>query len=176
MLFSNLHSHHTGEGRGFYPSCYLFHACAFLFVFMWLKGSLVLVFCGFVVGRDSYCWCCLCLAYLEAVSCCFMGCVGKGHSWTSSVRVSSHGERKEKRVECMGLYLPPLACMVVKLRLKGLASLWIVASKGLIENNPERVMLRFSWWPRKGHVKQGDGFSHEKIHLSPWWILSWIYV
>ena len=53
----------------------------------------------------------------------FMGCVGKGHSWTSSVRVSSHGERKEKGVECMGLYLPPLACMVVKLRLKGLASL-----------------------------------------------------
>ena len=48
----------------------------------------------------------------------FMGCVGKGHSWTSSVRVSSHGERREKGVECMGLYLPPLACMVEKLSKK----------------------------------------------------------
>ena len=52
---------------------------------------------------------------LRLYSGCFlMGCVGKGHSWTSSMRVSSHGERKEKGVECMGLYLPPLACMVVK--------------------------------------------------------------
>ena len=53
----------------------------------------------------------------------FMGCVGKGHSWTSLVRVSSHGERREKKVECMGLYLPSLACMVEKVSLKGLASL-----------------------------------------------------
>ena len=42
----------------------------------------------------------------------FHGCVGKGHSWTSLVRVSSHGERREKRVECMGLYLPFHACIV----------------------------------------------------------------
>ena len=53
----------------------------------------------------------------------FMGCVGKGHSWTSLVRVSSHGEMREKRVECMGLYLPFLACMYEKFSLKGLASL-----------------------------------------------------
>ena len=176
MLFSNLHSHHTGEGRGFYPSCYLFHACVCLFVFMCLKVFLVTCVLWVLVGKDFLMfWCCLVFPW-GCFMLAFMGCVGKGHSWTSSVRVSSHGERKEKRVECMGLYLPPLACMVVKLRLKGLASLWIVASKGLIENNPERVMLRFSWWPRKGHVKQGDGFSHEKIHLSPWLISYLIYV
>ena len=75
-------------------------------------------------GRDSCCLDVVAYSFLKVVSCCFlMGCVGKGHSWTSSVRVSSHGERKEKGVECMGLYLPPLACMVVKLKLKGLASL-----------------------------------------------------
>ena len=42
-------------------------------------------------------------------------CVGKGTGWTSLVRVSSHGERNEKRVECMGLYLPYHACKVEKL-------------------------------------------------------------
>ena len=77
-----------------------------------------------VLGRILVVLILLCIAYLEDCFLLgFMGCVGKGHSWTSSVRVSSHGERKEKGVECMGLYLPPLACMVVKLRLKGLASL-----------------------------------------------------
>ena len=124
MLFSNLHSHHTGEGRGFLPillsvSCLCLLVCVYVF-----EGFLgFLCFVGLFLGVILIVCCCLCLAYLEVVSCCFMGCVGKGHSWTSSVRVSSHGERKEKRVECMGLYLPPLACMVVKLRLKGLASL-----------------------------------------------------
>ena len=91
---------------------------------MSLKVFLVACVLWVVMGRILVALISLCIVYLEVVSCCFfMGCVGKGHSWTSSVRVSSHGERKEKGVECMGLYLPPLACMVVKLRFKGLASL-----------------------------------------------------
>ena len=88
-------------------------------------GCLCFVSC---FGRDSCC--CdvvvmlLRIVFLEIVSCGLSWvCVGKVISWTSLVRVSSHGERKEKEVECMGLYLPPLACMVKKLRLKGLASL-----------------------------------------------------
>ena len=48
MLFSNLHSHHTCEGRGFYPSCYLFHACACLLCVYVFEGFLgYLCFVGF---------------------------------------------------------------------------------------------------------------------------------
>ena len=42
-------------------------------------------------------------------------CMGVGHSWTSLVRVSSHGETREKRVGCMGPYLSSHACNVEKL-------------------------------------------------------------
>ena len=68
------------------------------------------------------------------------------------MRVSSHGERRGKGVECMGLYLPYHACIVEKIEsLKRDGLLMIlprkgIASKGHVKNvdsydNPERVML-----------------------------------
>ena len=90
------------------------------------------VCCGFgCFGEDSCCFGAFVLAYLEGVFLRgFHGfcdgithprigkkwpCMGKGHSWTSLVRVSSHGERREKRVGCMGPYLSSHACNVEKL-------------------------------------------------------------
>ena len=49
-----------------------------------LKVSWLLVFCGFVLGGILVVLMLLCIAFFEVVSCgFFMGCVGKGHSWTS---------------------------------------------------------------------------------------------
>ena len=50
-----------------------------------LKVSWFLVFCEFVLGGILVVLMLLCIAFLEVVSCgfFFMGCVGKGHSWTS---------------------------------------------------------------------------------------------
>ena len=70
MLFSNLHSHHTCEGRGFYPSCYLFlHdlACMCLCVESFLVACVLWV----CFGKDSGCLMLLCIAFLEVVSCGF---------------------------------------------------------------------------------------------------------
>lgn len=102
-----------GEGRA-YHLVFCFHVCFLALCMICVWSSLeFLLFYGFIEGGIllnlllfwlSFPW-----VFLMLIS---MGCVGKGLSWTSLVRVSSHGERREKRVECMGLYLPFHACIV----------------------------------------------------------------
>ena len=143
----NLHCHNTCEGRGFHPFGLCFHLCSCL-VYVYVFCVYFLVVCVLWVGlfwEDSCCFRCFVLAYLKGVFLRgFHGfcdgithprigkkwpCMGKGHSWTSLVRVSSHGERRKKRVGCMGPYLSSHACNVEKLSFEMIGLLMICSLK-----------------------------------------------